>query len=106
MIPLRADAIHFAIAWGINVFAVSPYSGLALAESRLVKRWPANAARSCWRPNPAVMDRFDFSGKRVAASTDMDDILVPVVEKHRIGRVNASPFAHGTDGLDRERRVR
>jgi predicted aldo/keto reductase-like oxidoreductase len=46
----------------------------------------------CGRYGP---DRFDFSGEGVAASTDMDDILVPVVEKYRIGPVSGSPLHLG-----------
>ena len=65
-------AVHLAIENGINLFDVSPYYGLTLAEERLGealvgKRNQIILATKCGRYG---VDQFDFSAKRVFASLD------------------------------------
>lgn len=65
-------AVHYAIERGINLFDVSPYYGLTLAESRLGQalqghRHKAVLATKCGRYGA---DEFDFSAERIAAGVE------------------------------------
>jgi L-galactose dehydrogenase len=65
-------AVHEAIDSGINLFDVSPYYGLTLAEERLGKalegkRGKAILATKCGRYGAT---EFDFSSKRITSSID------------------------------------
>jgi aryl-alcohol dehydrogenase-like predicted oxidoreductase len=71
-------AAHFACDQGINLFDVSPYYGLTLAEQRLGEA---------------------LVGKRrqVVLSTkcDMDRVLLPVAKRYGIAVLNAAPLHMG-----------
>jgi L-galactose dehydrogenase len=67
-----ARAVHFAIDSGINLFDVSPYYGLTLAEARLGEallghRSKVVLATKCGRYGENV---FDYSAKRVSAGVE------------------------------------
>ncbi len=64
------DAVHCAVDLGINLFDVSPYYGLTLAEERLGKALSGRRDRvflatKCGRDG---VNQFDFSARRVHAS--------------------------------------
>ncbi|MEO7004160.1 MAG: aldo/keto reductase [Acidobacteriaceae bacterium] len=71
--PFEADrVVHLAIEKGINLFDVSPYYGLTLAEERLGKaldgrRKEVILATKCGRYG---LEEFDFSAARVARSVE------------------------------------
>lgn len=96
-------AVHHAIECGINLFDVSPYYGLTLAESRLGealegRREKAVLATKCGRYGA---DEFDFSAQRITAG--LEDSLrrlrtdyVDVLQAHDVEFTHADQIVEET----------